>query len=201
MIGIIDYGAGNLKSVQNAFEFLKKDTKILKHPKEIEFCDKLILPGVGAFGKAMNKLKISGFDKEIRNFISTKKPFLGICLGMQLLFEKSYEFGKNNGLGIFEGEIVKFDKNLCKEKIPHIGWNSLKFNKKNGINHSLKNEIYMYFVHSYHAICDESLVLAKTFYGYEFVSAVCKDNVFAFQSHPEKSNEIGLEILKNFTEL
>lgn len=200
MIGIIDYGAGNLSSVKNAFDFLNKQSKILKSPQEIKDCERLVLPGVGAFGEAIKKLNSSGFDSEIKNFINSKKPFLGICLGMQLLFEKSYEFGEYKGLGILPGEIVKFSEK-CNEKIPHIGWNSLKFNKKNGINAGLENEIYMYFVHSYHVICDSDLILAKTFYGYEFISAVCKDNIFAFQPHPEKSSEVGLAILKNFTEI
>lgn len=215
MIGIIDYGAGNLRSVQNAFDYLGAKTQIVREAENLTKFDRILLPGVGAFGEAMSKIRALNLDVALREFIASGKPFLGICLGMQLLFEKSYEFGENAGLGVINGEVVKFDTskftdtNLSpqnstfapKIKIPHVGWNGLKFAKETKINANLNDEIYLYFVHSYHVLCDDSVVLGRTNYGYEFVSAVAKDNVFGFQAHPEKSHKNGLKIIKNFMEL
>lgn len=215
MIGIIDYGAGNLRSVQNAFDYLGAKTQIVRKAENLTKFDRVLLPGVGAFGEAMSKIRTLNLDVALREFIASGKPFLGICLGMQLLFEKSYEFGETAGLGVINGEVVKFDTskftdtNLSpqnstfepKIKIPHVGWNGLKFAKEIKINANLNDEIYLYFVHSYHVLCDDSVVLGRTNYGYEFVSAVAKDNVFGFQAHPEKSHENGLKIIKNFMEL
>ncbi|MGP1506208.1 MAG: imidazole glycerol phosphate synthase subunit HisH [Campylobacter sp.] len=215
MIGIIDYGAGNLRSVQNAFDYLGAKTQIVREAENLTKFDRVLLPGVGAFGEAMSKIRALNLDVALREFIASGKPFLGICLGMQLLFEKSYEFGETAGLGVINGEVVKFDTskfsdtNLSpqnstfapKIKIPHIGWNGLKFAKEIKINANLNDEIYLYFVHSYHVLCDDSVVLGRTNYGYEFVSAVAKDNVFGFQAHPEKSHKNGLKIIKNFMEL
>ena len=220
MIGIIDYGAGNLRSVQNVFDYLGAKTQIVRVAENLTKFDRILLPGVGAFGEAMSKIHALNLDVALREFIASGKPFLGICLGMQLLFEKSYEFGETAGLGIIRGEVVKFDtskfsdtnlgaSNLFthngvfapKIKIPHVGWNELKFAKQTKINANLNDEIYLYFVHSYHVLCDDSVVLGRTNYGYEFVSAVAKDNVFGFQAHPEKSHENGLKIIKNFMEL
>ncbi len=215
MIGIIDYGAGNLRSVQNAFDYLGAKTQIVREAENLTKFDRILLPGVGAFGEAMSKIRALNLDVALREFIASGKPFLGICLGMQLLFEKSYEFGETAGLGVINGEVVKFDTskftdtNLSpqnstftpKIKIPHVGWNGLEFAKQTKINANLNDEIYLYFVHSYHVLCDDSVVLGRTNYGYKFVSAVAKDNVFGFQAHPEKSHENGLKIIKNFMEL
>lgn len=203
MVGIIDYGAGNLKSVANALNFVNAKFKILDKADEILNCDKIILPGVGAFGDAMIKLRAKNLDEAIINFIKSGKYFLGICLGMQLLFEKSTEFGEFDGLGILKGEIIKFDKTKFKTdlKIPHVGWNTAHFKKQMPINCGLKEFEYFYFVHSYHIISDESIVLATTNYGYEFISAINYENIFAFQPHPEKSAESGIKIIKNFVEL
>ena len=215
MIGIIDYGAGNLRSVQNAFDYLCAKTQIVREAENLTKFDRILLPGVGAFGEAMSKIHALNLDVALREFIASGKPFLGICLGMQLLFEKSYEFGETAGLGVINGEVVEFDTskftdtNLSpqnstfapKIKIPHVGWNGLEFAKQTKINANLNDEIYLYFVHSYHVLCDDSVVLGRTNYGYRFVSAVAKDNVFGFQAHPEKSHENGLKIIKNFMEL
>lgn len=203
MIGIIDYGAGNIQSVINATEFLGQKAVLINNANDLAKFDKLILPGVGAFGEAMVRLKSSNLDKAICEFVAKDKPFLGICLGMQLLFEKSYEFGEHEGLGILKGSVVKFDENRFNKqlKIPHIGWNSCKFTKQTPINIGLHEESYLYFVHSFHIVCNDEISLAKTTYGYEFTSAVAKNNIFGFQPHPEKSHENGLKILKNFMEL
>ncbi|WP_096023944.1 imidazole glycerol phosphate synthase subunit HisH [Campylobacter lanienae] len=203
MIGIIDYGAGNIRSVQNALEFVGAKSELVSDADRLKSYDKLLLPGVGAFGKAMEQLKSNNLDSAILEFISKGKPFLGICLGMQLLFDKSYEFGEHSGLGVIKGSIVEFDKSKFNEplKVPHMGWNRAKFTKQSKIIDGLKDSAYLYFVHSYHAVCDNKFALAYTDYGYEFVSAVEYENVYGFQPHPEKSHENGLRIIKNFMEL
>lgn len=203
MIGIIDYGAGNIKSVINAFEFVGQKCELVSDADILYRYDKLILPGVGAYKDAMDRLKASSLDIAIREFVSSKKPFLGICLGMQLLFDESEEFGKSDGLGLIKGRVVKFDsdKFIKPLKIPHVGWNAINFRAKTPINKGLKDSEYLYFVHSYHVICDDSVTLGVSEYGYEFVSAVAVDNVFGFQPHPEKSHDVGLKILRNFVEL
>jgi len=199
-IGIVDYNMGNLASVKNAFKKINADAEVVCEPERIKKYDKLILPGVGAFGDATIHLKQSGLDEAIKEFVKSGKYLLGVCLGMQLLFEKSYEFGEHKGLGIIKGEVIKFDKKkVGLHKIPHMGWNKL-FNKNSLLFKGLHNP-YLYFVHSFHVVCDEKYVIGKTIYGYEFISAVNKDNVFGFQPHPEKSHNAGLKILKNFVEL
>ena len=199
-IGIVDYNMGNLASVKNAFDKIGKKADIIKKPEEIKNYDKIVLPGVGAFKDAMEHLNATGMDEAIKEFVKSGKYMLGVCLGMQLLFDSSEEFGKTKGLGFIEGEVVYFDKTKVKEhKIPHMGWNKL-FNNNSPLFKGLKNP-YLYFVHSLHAVCDEKYVIGKTLYGYEFVSAVKKDNIFGFQPHPEKSHDEGLMILKNFIEL
>ena len=199
-IGIIDYNMGNLASVKNAFDKIGVKADIIKKSEDIKKCDKLILPGVGAFGDAMEHLKESGMNEAINDFVKSGKYMLGVCLGMQLLFEKSEEFGENRGLGFIEGEVVYFDKKRVGDhKIPHMGWNKL-FNNDAHLFKGLDNP-YLYFVHSLHVICDDKYAIGKTYYGYEFVSAVNKDNIFGFQPHPEKSHDEGLMILKNFVEL
>jgi glutamine amidotransferase len=156
---------------------------------------------VGAFGDAMEHLKENGLDEGIKEFIKSGKYVLGVCLGMQILFEKGYEFGEHKGLGVIEGEVVRFKKEIEKtHKIPHMGWNKMFITKKTPLFEGLKDP-YLYFVHSYHVVCDEKYVIGKTIYGYEFVSAVNKDNVFGFQPHPEKSHNEGLKVIENFAKL
>ncbi len=202
-VAIVDYNMGNLRSVQNAMQKIGHPAAIEKEPSKIAKYDKLILPGVGAFGDAMEHLRRSGMDKAIEEFAASGKPLLGICLGMQLLFEKSYEFGEHIGLGLIEGEVVPFDVSRFPHrlKVPHMGWNELFVQNPSPLFEGLPKAFYLYFVHSYHVVCDEEQTIGKTLYGYEFVSAVQKDNIFGFQPHPEKSHETGLKILKNFVEL
>lgn len=203
MIGIIDYNAGNIRSVKNALSFCGAKFELVSTPEQVLRSDKILLPGVGAFGEAMAKLKSANLDEAIKEFVASGRYFLGICLGMQLLFDKSEEFGANDGLGLISGKVIKFDESKfgANLKIPHMGWNTLEFTRQTPINLGLESSVYAYFVHSYHAICDDKFALAKTTYGYEFVSGVCKENVFGFQPHPEKSHENGIKIIKNFTEL
>lgn len=203
MTAIIDYGLGNLKSVQNALDKIGERNEIISQNTDFSKFDKMILPGVGAFKDAMSSLRKKEMIEPIINFINSQKPFLGICLGMQLLFEKSDEFGENKGLGVLKGRVVKFDKNKFTNntKVPQNGWNTIKQTKENPLFKGLENEFYLYFNHSYHIICDESLICTKTEYGYEFASGIYKDNIFGFQPHPEKSHANGLKILQNFTEL
>lgn len=203
MVGIIDYSAGNLQSVRNALDFIDEKSQIVSDPNKLCKFDRLILPGVGAFGDAMDKLKLRNLDEGIKEFIKSGKPFLGICLGMQLLFEKSYEFGEHIGLGVIKGEVVKFDESKFEKtlKIPHVGWNVVNFEKNSCITKNLDKDIFFYFVHSYHVVCNEDCVLGTSEYGYKFTSAICKDNVIGFQPHPEKSHANGLQIFKNFVEM
>ena len=198
MIGIIDYNMGNLASVYNACHLLDAKASIVKDPNELKKFDRVILPGVGAYGDAMEHLIETGMNEAVYEFAKSGKPMIGICLGMQLLFESSQEFGHSNGLGLIDGEVVKFDKSKMHEdfKIPHMGWNTI-VNKEHPLFEGLHNP-YLYFVHSYHAVTSEKNVIVTTTYGYEFVSAVNKDNIFGFQPHPEKSHDNGLKILKNF---
>ena len=201
MLGIIDYNMGNLASVYNACSKFTKDLKIVKNADDLKNLDKIILPGVGAYKDAMQHLEKSGLKNAILDFANSKKPLLGICLGMQLLFESSEEFGYTKGLGLIEGKVVKFDKSKMGSdlKIPHMGWNKI-VNKDNPLFKNLQNP-YLYFVHSYHVITDDKYTIATTNYGYDFVSAVNKDNIFGFQPHPEKSHNNGLKILENFINL
>ncbi len=199
MISIIDYNMGNLQSVVNAFEKIGTKAKIISSANEILKSDRVILPGVGAFGDAMEHLQKEGLDEAIIEFTKSGKPFLGICLGMQLLFNNSNEFGKHRGLSLIDGDVVLFDKTKFKtpHKIPHMGWNRVQ-TKNSKLFRGMSREFYLYFVHSYHVICDEKYVLATTNYGYEFVSGVEKENIFGLQPHPEKSHNNGLKILENF---
>lgn len=203
MIGLIDYNMGNLRSVVNALEKLNASVEIVKEADALEKYEKIILPGVGAFGDAMECLEKEGMSEAIKAFATTKKPLLGICLGMQLLFESSVEFGNSKGLGLIEGEIVKFDTSRFQTrlKVPHMGWNELFVQKESPLFKGMPEAFYLYFVHSFHAVCDDKYAIGKTVYGYEFPSVVQKGNVFGFQPHPEKSHANGLAILKNFVEL
>ncbi len=203
MIAVIDYNMGNLRSVENAFKKVGESVQIVSDPEKVKNFDKILLPGVGAFGDAMSHLEKSGMGDAVIEFAKSGKPLLGICLGMQLLFEKSYEFGEHKGLSLIEGEVVAFDKSRFKTplKVPHMGWNELFVQKETPLFEGLPKAFYLYFVHSFHAVCDERYVIGKSVYGYEFVSAVCKDNIFGIQPHPEKSHNNGLKIIKNFVEL
>ena len=195
MIAIIDYGMGNLQSVKKALEFLGFETKITSSKGDILDASHVILPGVGAFADAVFNLNKKDLITPIQKSIVSGKPFLGICLGMQLLFDYSLEYGRTEGLSIVSGGVEPFS--LKDKKVPHMGWNSLKV-YDNPIIPKEEN-IYVYFVHSYHAVNVPSKnVIATTEYGYEFVSAVSKDNVFGLQFHPEKSADIGLNMLKRF---
>ncbi len=198
MIGIIDYGMGNLRSVEKAFQFLGFDAKTSDDIDFLEKADKIVLPGVGAFADAINTIKNKKFDKVIKEQVDKGKPFLGICLGMQMIFDVSFENGEYDGLGLIPGIVKKLPDNV---KIPHIGWNDLKIYKDEPLFKNLGENPYVYFVHSYYLETDAPVVCATTFYGKEIQVAVQKDNIFAVQFHPEKSGDVGLEILKNFGEL
>jgi len=198
MIAIIDYDAGNIKSVEKAITALGEKAVLTRDPEQILNAEKVILPGVGAFGDAMEKLHKYGLVDVIRQVVEKKTPFLGICLGLQLLFERSDESAGVDGLGILKGEILRIpdSKDL---KIPHIGWNSLKFPKEGKLFKGLNEDSYVYFVHSYYLKAeDENIVTATTDYSTLIHASVEKDNVFACQFHPEKSSDVGLAILKNF---
>ncbi len=198
-IGIIDYGMGNLKSVLKAFRFIGCDAKIITEPDELDGCAKLVLPGVGAFCDAIAALRDKGLDCAIKDAVARGVPFLGICLGMQLLFDESHENGVYEGLGILPGRITRLPETV---KVPHIGWNSLDIKKPDPLFTGFGGgEVYVYFVHSYCLETDADIVCAETDYGRRFPSAIQKDNVFAAQFHPEKSGDAGLNILKNFGRL
>ena len=201
MIAIIDYNAGNLKSVEKALVSMNETCTITRDFKEILSADRVILPGVGAFGDAMEQLKKYELDKIIHEVVDKKIPFLGICLGLQLLFEGSDESQGVEGLGVLGGKILRIpDKEGLK--IPHIGWNSLELQNNGRLFKGLPDNTYVYFVHSYYLKADdESIVKATTEYSTTTHASVEKDNVFACQFHPEKSSTLGLQILKNFTQI
>ena len=203
MIAIVDYNMGNLASVQNAFTKLGKETVVESDPSKFKEYDKLILPGVGAFGDAMEHLRERNMIEPLREYAASGKYILGICLGMQLLFESSEEFGSHKGLGLIKGSVTAFDSAAFSEplKVPHMGWNKM-FTKEHPLFKNLDEEHYLYFVHSYHVNCtDENDIIGTTNYGYDFTSAVAHGNVFGIQPHPEKSHENGLKILENFIKL
>ncbi|RLA78129.1 MAG: imidazole glycerol phosphate synthase subunit HisH [Epsilonproteobacteria bacterium] len=203
MIALIDYNMGNLRSVSNAFEKIGSKVEVVNDPDKLKEFDKVILPGVGAYKDAMDNLNSNGMRESILEFSRSGKPLLGICLGMQLLLNSSEEFGFTEGLGLIEGKVIEFDKSKFdhKLKVPHMGWNELFVQRNSKLFKGMSKEVYLYFVHSFHATCKDEFVIGETFYGYDFVSAVEKDNIYGFQPHPEKSHENGLKILKNFTEL
>ena len=198
MIAILDYDAGNMRSVEKAMRFLGQEVCATREKEAILKADKVILPGVGAFGDAMCKLRQYGLADVIRQVVEDGTPFLGICLGLQLLFERSDESPGVEGLGILKGEIVKLPE-AEGLKIPHVGWNSLAFPNRGRLFENLSEEPYVYFVHSYYLrAADESIVTATTEYGAAIHASVESGNVFACQFHPEKSGDTGLQILKNF---
>lgn len=202
MVAIIDYDAGNVKSVEKALQFLGKETILTRDPEKILAADRVILPGVGAFGDAMQKLRDYGLVEVIRAVTEKGTPFLGICLGLQLLFESSEESPGVPGLGILKGKILRIPDGVGADgkplKIPHIGWNSLDFPGKGRLFEGISPQLYVYFVHSYYLKAEEDIVTARTEYGVSIDAAVEKGNVFACQFHPEKSSETGLSILRNF---
>ena len=201
MIAIIDYDAGNIRSVEKAFQYLGEETVLSRDRDEILSADKVVLPGVGAFGDAMNKLKDYNLVNTIYDVVDKKIPFLGICLGLQLLFESSDETPGVSGLGILPGNILRIpDK--PGYKIPHIGWNSLELTNNGRLFDGVAENAYVYFVHSYYLKAgDEKMVKASTEYVTHIHASVEKDNVFACQFHPEKSGDVGLKILSNFAKL
>lgn len=198
MIAIVDYGAGNLFSVKNALDFIGADNIITKEISDLENCDGIILPGVGAFGNAMKMLENSGLVSTIKE-LSRHKPLLGICLGMQLLFENGYEFGETDGMGLIKGKV---DSIVAEGlNIPHMGWNRLKKLNDCPLMNGISDDAYVYFVHSFQAYCDEKNVSAFCEYGGNIPALVFSGNVYGAQFHPEKSGEVGLKILKNFITL
>ena len=201
MTAIIDYDAGNIKSVEKAFLSMGEEAVITRDREVILGADRVILPGVGSFGDAMEKLHAYGLVEVIHEVVRRGKPFLGICLGLQLLFERSDESDGVPGLGLLPGEILKIP-DTPGLKIPHIGWNSLRFPNRGRLFEGIQEDAYVYFVHSYYLkAADEGIVTATTEYGTLIHASVEKDNIFACQFHPEKSSSVGLAILKNFAEL
>jgi len=201
MIAVVDYGVGNLFSLSSSLCAVGADSVITSDPEVIKASDKILLPGVGAFRDARKKLSESGLDKVIIKEVKEGKRIMGICLGMQMLFEKSFEYGEYSGLGLLRGNVVSMDGFIPNElKIPHIGWNALKIKKKHPIFKYVNEDDHVYFVHSFFASdCNESL-LATTEYGKELTAAVALDNICGTQFHPEKSGIVGLGILKAFAE-
>ena len=201
MIAILDYGVGNLFSLRSSLEYIGQQVIITADKDEIRRADKLILPGVGAFADAAKKLRDSGLDEVLREEVANGKELMGICLGMQMLFEKSYEFGEHDGLGLLKGAVVPMQGAIPAElKIPHIGWNELHFDKVHPLFRYLKEGDCVYFVHSYFATDCADSVIATAEYGKELTAAVAKGNVMGCQFHPEKSGEVGLNILRAFCE-
>jgi imidazole glycerol-phosphate synthase subunit HisH len=206
MIAIIDYGMGNLRSVQKGFEKIGSEAIVTDDPKVVLQADRVVLPGVGAFRDCMHNLEQAGFVEPIMKVIAEGRPFLGICVGMQLLFSDSVEFGLYSGLNIIPGHVLRFPDQMTvageKLKVPQMGWNQLRFKRRAPAFEGIEEGSNVYFVHSYYVKPDDSSVISTTTdYGIEFCSSVWKDNIVATQFHPEKSQAIGLRILKNFAEL
>ncbi|MBU1853406.1 MAG: imidazole glycerol phosphate synthase subunit HisH [Candidatus Omnitrophica bacterium] len=204
MITIVDYGMGNLRSVQKAFELYYSKVRISSIPEDILSSDKVVLPGVGAFSRAMEELKKRSLVDPIAEIVKKGKPFLGICLGLQLLFEESEEGGRVAGLNILKGKVRRF-KDLNGLKIPHMGWNKVRtthYARRTTILNNIADGSYMYFVHSYYVEPeDKNIAVCRTDYGLSFTSGIQRDNIYAFQFHPEKSQCLGLRIIKNFVDM
>ena len=201
MVAIIDYDAGNIKSVEKAMKLLKQEVVVTRDPETILSADKVIFPGVGSFGDAMGKIRQYDLEKVIHEVVERRIPFLGICLGLQLLFERSEESPGVQGLGILKGEILRIPETEGL-KVPHMGWNSLEFSGDGRLFRGIPEDAYVYFVHSYYLKAEEpEIVTARTEYGTEIHASVEKGQIFACQFHPEKSSDVGLRILKNFVEL
>jgi len=208
-ISIIDYGMGNLRSVQKGFEKIGQEATIIHSPQDVLDAEALVLPGVGAFKKCFQNLESMDLIHPIIQSIKSGKPFMGICLGLQILFSKSEEFGDTPGLDVIKGKVVRFQKeqfelrtenNTGHFKIPHMGWNTVSRKKNCPHLKNIEKNTFFYFVHSYYVVPEETGIIATTTsYGSEFVSSIWKDNIFACQFHPEKSQTVGLKVLKNFT--
>ena len=202
MIAVIDYKMGNIRSVSNALESVTdQKIKIVDNPKNLSDAQKIVLPGVGAFGEGIKNIKkLRLFDALLNEILIKKKPFLGICLGMQMLAKKSFEYGENEGLGIIDAKVEKFKLDTSKYKIPHVGWNNIKVKKDHMLFNGIKNDNNFYFTHSFYMMCENNNdIIATSHYGHEFVCAIKRENIFATQFHPEKSQSNGLKILKNFS--
>ena len=201
MIAILDYGVGNLFSLRSSFAAIGADAVVTADPKTIRAADKLILPGVGAFEDAARKLRESGLDLVLKEEVKKGKPLMGICLGMQLLFEKSYEYGEHEGLGLLKGSVLPFHGRIAPSyKIPHIGWNKLSLVKEVPLFKYTNEGDFVYFVHSFFAELSSEHTAASAEYGISFSAAVAKDNIYGCQFHPEKSGKVGLDILRGFCE-
>lgn len=201
MIAIVDYGVGNLFSLKSSLKKIGVESVVTGDVKAIENADSLILPGVGAFGDAATKLEQTGLASAVKGLVAAGKPLLGICLGMQLLFDKSYEYGVHGGLGLISGEVCPLDEEISL-KIPHMGWNGLEFkNGKSRLFKYINDGDYVYFVHSFCAKCEKKYLSATSFYGIDVTASVENGNVFGTQFHPEKSGDVGLKILKAFAEI
>ncbi len=202
MVGIIDYGVGNLFSLKSSLMYLGISADIVSDEQSIARCERLILPGVGAFGDAAKALRVSGLDAVVKRCAAEGTPLLGICLGMQLLFEKGLEFGEHEGLGLIPGNVVSIEPLAKGNKIPHIGWNALNFTENKGdIYKYTSDQEFVYFVHSFHADCPQEYITAYTEYGSMLTASVQRGNVMGAQYHPEKSGDAGLMILKSFCEI
>ena len=200
-LAVVDYGMGNLRSVQKAFERLGQAAEVTRDPERIPAAPGVVLPGVGAFGACMENLRALGLVEPVRHAIASGRPFLGICLGMQLLFEESDEFGPVRGLGILPGRVVRFPVDPAR-KVPHMGWNTRRMAHPVPALAGIEDGAYVYFVHSYYPVpADPAVVATTTVHGAEFASSVARDNVFACQFHPEKSQQVGLRLLGNFVRL
>lgn len=202
MIGIIDYGIGNLRSVEKAFTAQGLEAFVSRDPDALNRADKLVLLGVGAFGYAVDSLRALGFDQLVTESAASGKPILGICVGLQMMFDEGHEFGIHRGLGLFKGQVVKFPPDL---HVPHIGWNQVHI-EESGVDHpllaGLDNESFFYFVHSYYVSPgDNSCVIGTTDYGIRYATICARENVMGIQFHPEKSQNTGLRLLRNFAEL
>ena len=196
MIAIVDYGMGNLRSVEKGFLKVGVDARVVREPQAVDDADAVVLPGVGAFRDCIRNLAQTSMTESIMRSIQKGKPYLGICLGLQVLFSESEEFGIYKGLDFFKGRVVRFQIDL---KVPHMGWNNVKILRRTPIFDGIQDESFFYFVHSYYVVPDDNAVVSTTTdYGITFASMVWKDNIFATQFHPEKSQESGLRILKNF---
>ena len=196
MIAIVDYGMGNLRSVEKGFLKVGVDARVVREPQAVDDADAVVLPGVGAFRDCIRNLAQTSMTESIMRSIQKGKPYLGICLGLQVLFTESEEFGIYKGLDVFKGRVVRFQIDL---KVPHMGWNNVKILRRPPIFDGIQDESFFYFVHSYYVVPDDTAAVSTTTdYGITFTSMVWKDNIFATQFHPEKSQESGLRILKNF---
>lgn len=202
MLAIIDYGVGNIFSLYSSFKFIGEDVVLTNDKKVIDSCSHIILPGVGAFADAKRKLDESGMAEVVKEQVKTGKPLMGICLGMQMLFDKSLEYGEHPGLGLIGGSVMPISDVIPSDlKIPHIGWNSLEFTRESKLFKYINNGDHVYFVHSFYAADCAKDTIAVSEYGAPLTAAVAKDNVYGCQFHPEKSGEVGLNILKAFCEL